>query len=279
MPVSVSTVVFDGYAMDLCFEMLADLGFTLVEPAFIAGYVAFDETAFTPAEATRMARRLADFGLRAQAISAHIDLGLPDSATRLERRAEFAAGVGAPILITNATSVERQGRFLATLDAVLPRIGNLGLMLALENPGHGTGALLDCGISGARVLAAFPDPALRLNYDVGNAMTYGACRTDALADLQAAAPVVAHVHLKDVIEDEAGWHFCPVGDGIVGIAAVLDWLARTHPDLPLGLELPLRLFRPGFADPVRRPHPPSLDEIRQALRRSSDFLRDHAISI
>jgi sugar phosphate isomerase/epimerase len=270
--VSVSTVVFDGYAMDAAFAELAALGVTRVEPAFIKGYVAFDESAFSAVAAARMADVLARSGLTAQALSAHIDLGEADSADRLLHRMDFAAGIGAGIVITNATTRDRRAGLDATLARCLPRCAAMGLVLALENPGHGADALLPHGVAGAALVQEIAHPALRLNYDIGNAVTYGALAGPVLADLAAALPFAAHLHIKDVVERGADWEFCAIGQGMVGYAPLLDWLAGQPGTPPLGLELPLRLHRPGRADPERRSSPPSPEAIRHALRISLEVI-------
>ena len=72
---SVSTVVFDGHDLEAGFALLSALGIMAVEPAFIKGYMPFDETTFSPSAGRVMAQALARHGLVASALSAHIDLG------------------------------------------------------------------------------------------------------------------------------------------------------------------------------------------------------------
>lgn len=99
--VSVSTVVFDGHPLEIAFGTLAALGLRYVKPAYIQGYMDFDESAFTPSAAKICRDRLVATGLAALAISAHIDLGRGDARDKLERRIRFVAAIGASILITN----------------------------------------------------------------------------------------------------------------------------------------------------------------------------------
>ncbi|RYD93641.1 MAG: hypothetical protein EOP61_23205 [Sphingomonadales bacterium] len=69
-----------------------------------------------------------------------------------------------------------------------------------------------------------------------------------------------------------GWEFCALGAGNVDLAA---YLAAIPHDLPLSLELPLRLSRPGYGDPVRNVDPLALGDLRAALAQSLDFVRQH----
>src|ERR1700710_358398 len=91
--VSISTVLFDGYPMKTAIEEIARSGARFVEPAFIQGYIDFDETSFATAPA-RVLRAMAQAaGLGVHAISAHMDLSAVDAVEMLDRRIGFAHDV------------------------------------------------------------------------------------------------------------------------------------------------------------------------------------------
>ncbi len=69
-PLAVSTALFDGYPMELALAEIAGAGVAFAEPAFIAGYVDFDETSFSPAAAKHLAAAMAAAGLSAIAVVA-----------------------------------------------------------------------------------------------------------------------------------------------------------------------------------------------------------------
>ncbi|WP_210529025.1 sugar phosphate isomerase/epimerase family protein [Rubellimicrobium arenae] len=265
MTPAVSTAAFDGHPWEVAFDSLAALGVEHVEPAFIKGYVAFTEEDFQPAAAARMARLLSDRGLRPQGVSAHMDLSAPDAGRMLDRRIGFAAELGASHLITNAGPAAGREAILRRLEAALPALDDAGLILALENPGHGSGDLIGRGEEGAALAARLDHPRLRLNLDVGNLLTYAGGLEPGLS---AALPHAAHAHLKDVAADGPDWRFVPLGTGLVDWPEVARTIARLAPDLPLAIELPLRLWRPGRGDPVRQPEPRPVPVIEEALRRS-----------
>ena len=261
--ISFSTVLLDGINLAAGLRMLADAGARCVEPAFIEGYMPFDETVFVENKGRALAAVIADCGLSVTAVSAHTDLGQDDSSDRLLRRLDFAQGLGAQILISNATTGSRRAVLDQTLSKCLPAFQSAGIVLALENPGHGRDALIADGASGAALLAQFDHASLRLNYDIGNAYTYGARRLGLLADLRDALPWTAHLHLKDVQEHQGDWTFCAIGAGQVGYDA---GVAALFPhDVPLGIEVPLRLFRPGRGDPIRRSEPVTPETLRRTV--------------
>lgn len=267
--VSVSTALFDGYPMEQAIEEIALAGALSVEPAYIKGYVEFDESAFCEASATRMRHILAAAGLPAIAVSAHLDLGLRDALEMLERRIRYAAGIGARFLITNAGSASRRDDILSVLEKVIPVCEASGIVIALENPGHGSGDMLGDGRMGAELLARIGSPSVRMNYDAGNVFTYSRGCVQPHADFPAARAYVAHLHLKDIISVSGDWEFTAAGQGIIDYASLWPLLP---PDLPIALELPLRLTRPGRGDPVRRSRRLQLDQIRSALSASLKWI-------
>lgn len=271
MKAAVSTVVFDGIGLARGAAILAALGVEEAEPAYIDGYTPFDETTFTAAEGRRVARLFAAEGVAVRTVSVHTDLGQGDGADRLARRLEFACGLGADTMISNATRTEALPDLRRTLDAALPRLEQAGVVLALENPGHGTGAALPDGRAGAALVAAVGSPWLRLNYDIGNAFTYAGGRIDLTADLAAAGPHARRLHLKDVAASGADWSFCPLGAGVVGYGSRVP--ASALDGIDLTVEHPIRLWRPGRGDPVRRAAPPTPEEARQAVAASLAALR------
>lgn len=264
---AISTAAFDGHPMEAALDGIAALGVGLVEPAYIRGYTEFDEGSFSESAAGRLRLALAERGLRARGVSAHMDLSGPDAPGMLARRIGFAGALGAGILITNAGPAEGRAAILACLDGALPALEAAGVVLALENPGHGAGDLIGQGEDGAALVAALGSPHVRLNVDVGNLLTYAG---GVEPGLSAALPQAAHAHLKDVAEDGPDWRFVPLGEGMVDWRAAAGVMARLAPGLPVAVELPLRLRRPGRGDPVRAREPLPIPAIRDALRRSLD---------
>lgn len=259
---SVSTAVFDGHPLEAGLDLLARLGVLAVEPAFIQGYVDFDETAFAPLATASISDKIRARGLSVQALSAHMDLSQPDAVPMLARRIDCAARLGAPVLITNAGPEAEWPRILEVLRAAAPRAADAGVIIALENPGHGQGDLIGTGVKGATRIQMVDHPAVRLNIDVGNYATYGG-GIDPLADINTALAYAAHVHLKDYAVSGQDWIFTALGQGDIDF----DRLPPKLCHLPIGIELPLRLRRPNRGDP-RRGAPLSMAAIEDAIRKS-----------
>lgn len=270
--VAVSTVVFDGLDLMLGARILSALGVPEVEVAYIEGYMPFDEGTFTERAGREVAALFSDHGVSVGAVSAHTDLGRDDSVERLLRRLDFAAGAGVETIVSNTTTAGARSAFMRNVDAALPRFADAGVVLAIENPGHGRGVLVPDGRSGAAVVAEWSTPWLRLNYDIGNAYTYAEGRIDLAADLEAALPFVRRIHLKDVMAAGPDWIFCHLGAGAVGYGTRLSLAPLRGFDLTL--EHPIRLWRPNRADPVRRSAIPKQEDVERAITASIRTLDD-----
>lgn len=269
--VSISTVLFDGYPMDRAIEEIARSGASYVEPAFIKGYVEFDERAFAPRSALTFRASLDAAGLGVYALSAHMDLASDDATAALDRRIGFAQDIGARVLITNAGPFSGRDRIKGTIQTLLPRLELWGGVLALENPGHGTGDLIGSATEGQAFVHEIATDHVRLNHDTANVFTYSRGVLQPEPDWRRASSVIAHAHLKDIRETEDGWSFCPIGSGDVDLHS---YLAALPQSLPLSIELPLRLDRPQRADPKRNSSVKAVDELCAALSQSLEYLEN-----
>ena len=269
--VSLSTVAFDGHARPVALEAAARLGFGHVEPAYIQGYMDFTEDDLGDVPAVRLRAELAAHGLGCVAVSAHMDAGGEDAAAMLSRRLRFAAGIGASFVVTNTTTRGRREAFLRHVAAVLPLAQSLGVALAFENPGFGDDSLIGRAADAAAVLDEFRSPWVTLNYDAGNVFTFNYERVAPQDDLPLALPLARHLHLKDVLASADGWQFVALGEGSIDTPALLRMLAGG--DVPVALELPLRLERPGCGPMVRQRDPLPVPVIESAVARSLAFVR------
>jgi sugar phosphate isomerase/epimerase len=265
--ISVSTVAYDGYPFETSFAELARLGIKLVEPAYINGYMVFTEEAFETVAVAAMKTRLKQYGLSSLAISAHMDTGAADAEAMLARRIRFTAGIGARYTITNSTTHDRRQQLEKTLDANLRLAEKLGVIIALENPGHGNTNIMMDAERGAELVRAFNSPFLRMNYDTSNALTCTEGGTRPESDIDYAMPISSHMHLKDVVRAEDRWRYVAIGAGEIDYPKLLSKL-KPRLDLPLTIELPLRLQRKLHQDPQRETDLSPLPTIAHAIKKS-----------
>ena len=278
-PITVSTMVYHGHSDAVAFRHLAELGVRYVEPAYIASYrpQAAAHDFFSAGRGRALQRALRRHHLQCLAVSAHMDLGGDGAAPAAAARLEFCAEAGAAILITNAAARARQQHLWRTVDTVLPRAESLGITVALENPGDPGDSVLGAAADATVLLQRFDSRFLALNYDCSNVFSFSRGTIRPEADLAAAVPYLAHLHIKDLAAlPRGGWRFTPIGRGITDYRSILARVASALPEVPIGLELPLRFRRnPAWAIRLDRGSPPlTLDAIGAAILQSVHFVQE-----
>ncbi len=266
--VSVSLAAYDGYETPQALESLARLGVRSVEPAYLPGTEPFDESIFSAAHARHMVAWLRLAGLGCDSVSADLDLAGPEAGAALSRRLDFAAALGASLLVIPASWQRTERRALAHLAAVSMQVEALGLQVALA-PSVEAGAL--SLPNAADLVAASQLPWLGLDFD-----TMSAAQTQPglnVADqFEAVRSGCLHLHLGDARAQD-GWFPVALGEGLADCDRVLRKLARQS--LSLTLELPLRMRRSRTGQLRRAPYRIPLPDIEATVARSLSFVSAH----
>lgn len=267
--ISVSTMAFDGYSLEIALDELAALGVRYIELASVDKvFQHLVEEDFCEARAAWLWQQMTSRGLACVSLSGHMDLSQPDSVDRFARRLEFAHAIGAKIVNTIAGPTEGLAGFQANISAIGGRAAELGLSLALENHGD----LVDHGQQIVAFIEQIGIPAVRVNYDTGNAWYYSKGAIDPVAEIERLAPVVAHVHLKSpqIIDGLMRW--VALGEGELDLAATGRVLRERLPNIPLSFELSPRQRSRDFEPRWRGQEVPPLPEIRGIISRSLSAL-------
>jgi sugar phosphate isomerase/epimerase len=272
--VSVSTAAFDGYDLSVAINEISRLGVEHVEVAFIQGYMdPFDEDYFSEMNAKMIQGLLSDTGLSCFAFSAHMDLAAKGAVDIFKKRMVFAKTVGAKIIITNAGPRPQEKEFIQNIVALADIAKSLDMIIALENPGDGKENVVNSGETGASIIKHIASDWVRLNYDFGNVISHFFERLRPEEDFTYALPFSAHLHIKDVKSNGQGWSFVEIGKGSIDYSFILKTLASKYPQIPISLEIPLRITRDRDASPRRAASPLPLDEIRNVLKGSLNYVK------
>jgi sugar phosphate isomerase/epimerase len=268
--VSVSTMAFDGYPLEQALDELAGLGVRYVEPASVDKiFQHLVEADFCDARAAWLRDQLAARGMVCHSLSAHMDLSQPDSVERFGRRLEFAAAVGAAVVNTIAGPAQNAKGFRANIPAIGKRARDLGLVVALENHGD----LLDREGQILACIREVDDPAIRVNYDTGNAWYYARGNIDPVAELALLAPVVGHVHVKSAKVMDGLLRWVALGDGQLDLAGIARVLNTALPGVAVSYELSPRQRSRDFEPRWRTPDVPPLAELRATIAQSLQALQ------
>ncbi len=263
--VSVSTMAFDGYSLEVALDELAALGVKIVEPASVDKiFQHLVEADFCEAQAAWLRGLLAARGQRCVSLSAHMDLTQPNSVERFRRRLEFARAIGASVVNTIAGPAGHLEGFRKNIPTIAGHAEGLGLVLALENHGD----LLDRDRQILDFIRAVDHPVVRVNYDTGNAWYYSKGTLDPVAELSLLAPVVAHVHVKTPKIEDGMLRWVALGDGALDLPAAARVLKEKLPGVPVSYELSPRQRSRDFEPRWRTPEIPPLELIRTMIFQS-----------
>ena len=263
--VSVSTMAFDGYPLETALDEMAALDVTYVEPASVDKiFQHLVEEDFCDERAAWLRNALTARRLVCLSLSVHMDLTGPDVVERFHRRLAFARNVGARCVNSIAGPAGKLAEFHKNIAAIADRARDLGVMVALENHGD----LLDRGQQVVDFIRDINHPAIRVNYDTGNAWYYSKGQINPVEELALLAPVVAHVHVKTPKIMDGLLRWVALGDGILDLPALARVLKEQMPGVPISYELSPRQRSRDFEPRWRTPEIPPLEELRALIGQS-----------
>lgn len=177
--------------------------------------------------------RLGAAGLTALVVRGDADLGRADALDHLAQQLATceALGVRYMFLSPKHTGIDREAAI-----AKLKQAGDLArkhnVTIALEtHPDLGTNAATHL-----ETMKAVDHPNVRVNFDTGN-ITYYNPGADPVAELEAIAPYVATVELKDHNRKPKAWFFPALGTGRIDFPGILGVLDAHGYDGPVTIEV------------------------------------------
>ena len=274
-PLIISTAAYDGYDLAVAFREIVQAGVNLVEIAFIEGYTdPFSEDYFNDDNAAKIAALLAEFGLRCLSFSSHVNLSQEGIVNIFKNRMRFARKLGARYIISNAAPLPDKDHFMQNIAELGQTAASLGMVIALENPGDGNPNVIDSAEPAARIIEEIGLTSVTINYDFGNLLSHCFNQLKPEQDYKHVLQHAGHFHIKDVVFDKtSGWHFTEIGKGAIDYETILKDLTAFSDSVPLSLEIPLRVTRAPDASPRRGSQPVALEEIRQVMTGSVNFVK------
>lgn len=255
-PLAGHTNSYHTYSHDEALQGIAEAGYSAVELSAVPGWT---EHVDLDADQGELRRKLEGYGLDPVSLSAHSDLTTAEGLAHGVKAVRWAADYGIPIVNTavggHQSADENEAAFLANIGAMADEAEQAGIAIGLEIHGD----IMASGRKSLPLLEKISRDSVKVNYDTANVEFYSGDK--AVDDLEAIAPHLAHVHLKDTAGGKGVWDFGAIGSGSVDFARVLEILEQAGYTGPLSVELEFQ----------GEPWPP-LEEVDESMRRSYEHL-------
>jgi sugar phosphate isomerase/epimerase len=174
-----------------------------------------------PEEVDALKALVAQHGLEPAVYVPRVPLSLPDNdyLAAWDREIAVAVRLGTPYLQVGGTNDASQyDRYVLLMQQVAKRAGRHGCTIVLKPHGGISATAADC----LRVVQQVAHPAFRITYDPGNVIYYTG--TDPLAGLEALAPYVVALCIKDSTGGRHGSVHLQPGRGDVDLARLFTLL-------------------------------------------------------
>lgn len=268
--ISVGTLVYDGYDLKTALENLSQLGIRYVELDSIKGLFEHIRPKDFKDEKVRdkIKGLLQEFHLSCVSFSAHMDLTTAGAISEFERRMLFARELGVKIINTIAGPSEKLNIFYKNISSIDKMAKSLGLIIALETHGD-----IISHSESKKVLEKIASSNIKINYDFVNVAQLTKKRINLREDFASILNWVAHLHLKDIVLKEDIWDFTEIGKGEINYPEIFQLLGDCQRNIPVSIELPLRLRVSTKGCPWKTESIPKIEIINYIVKRSFQYVK------
>lgn len=269
--VSVSTIAYDGYDLEVTLNQLSQLGVQYVELDAIEGLsehitsLDLEDSGF----AEKISSIMTELGLRSLAFSGHIDLTREGAVPDFEKRMRFARNLGVKIINTFSGPVEKIDNFYKNIAAIDKIAKSLDLMVALETHGD-----IISDKSSLEAIEKINSDNIKVNYDFVNTFHAAEGKIDIEEDFKSMLLHIVYLHLKDTRIQADIWEFPQIGTGIMDYRNIFKVLKHSKKNIPLCIELPLRLEKEKGGPPAKTKPRPKIEQINSAVSGSLEYVKE-----
>ncbi len=256
---------YHTYSLDETLAGIAQAGFSYVELSAVRNWTEHVPLEATDAQIEEIKAKMARLGLKASCLSGHSDLTTAEGVADGKKAIRLCQKLGLTLMNTaiggHYSEDEDQAAFMTHIHDLADDAAAHGVTLALEVHGD----IMASGQLSLPLIKEINRKNVRINYDTANCVFYGG--VEAVDDLRAVVPYLAHIHLKDTGGGQRDWNFPAIGEGRLDFAAILKILAEEGYTAPLSVEIEFQ----------GEPWPP-LTEVDRSMRVSYEHLNRLGLS-
>ena len=276
LEISLGTNIFDGYSLFDALIYTSENGLKSVEIASIDGVCEHIKPEDMSDELlAEVKSKLKKLKLKIVAFSGHVDLTVEEGLRRFFKKMEFAKGLGAKIINTNAGPLSRLQQFKDNIKAVIEKAEELNIKVGLESHGD----IISSAHDSLGIIKEINHPLIRLNYDTGNVYYHSKKIIDPSEDIIDALDFIEYIHLKDIRVESRKIEYCALGDGSIKLNDIFNILKQYDRIIPMTIEIPIYLFCYGWGPLKKGKTPLEIEKIKEAIQKSVDYIKKFGIEI
>jgi len=268
--IAISTTAYDGYSIEVALEQISTLDCKYVEPAAITGIIEHIKPEnFNDNYVLYLKNILHKYDLASISFSGHVNLTDEDIIPVFKKRMDFAKKIGAEIINTNAGPKEKSVIFYRNIATIAKYAKDLDITVALEPHGD----IINSGKESKQVIERIESNYIKINYDFANVLYYSDGKIRPEDDFRYILEYTAHLHIKDILLSGDVWSFTQIGQGIINYERVFETLKNGKYEVPMSVELPLRLSGKGDNSLQKSATIPQIKEINRIVKGSLEYIK------
>lgn len=255
---------YHGFTLEEAVEGASRAGIKLIELAGVNGWTEHVRNDYTDAQITEVLDLLKSNDIKAIGMCGHTNIQTKEGQETFKKNLQLAQRLGVQYVTLSTGETHGDGSVIGDdteLVNIIRELGlfakSLGLDMAIETHGNNFA-------TGQNVIALLKKvnlPNVRLNYDTGNVVFYGA--TEPYDDLDASTGSILGIHLKDKSGAQNEWNFPAVGRGDLDFDRILKILKKNGCKVALSIEIEFTPAGPNGVEDVHESLAYSVNTIKR----------------
>lgn len=263
-PICLNSNTYHGFTLEEAVEGAFRAGIKLIELAGVNGWTEHVKNDFSDLQIKNVLNLLKEHDIEAIGMCGHTNIQSKEGQDTFKKNLILAKKLGVKY-VTLSTGETHGDVSVIGDDTELVNIirdlgtvaANLGLEMAIET--HGNNYATGHSISG--LLKKVNMPNVRMNYDTGNVVFYGAI--EPYDDLEASTGLITGIHLKEKTGAQNEWNFPAIGRGDLDFDRILKILKKNACTTALSIEIEFTPAGPNGVEDVHESLAYSVNTIKR----------------
>ena len=263
-PICLNSNSYHGFTLEEAVEGAHRAGIKLIELAGVEGWTEHVRNDYSDVQIAKVLELLKANDIQAIGMCGHTNIQSKEGQETFKKNLQLAKRLGVQYVTLSTGETHGDESVIgddAELVNIIRELGqvakDLGLEMAIETHGNN----YSTGEKVSALLKKIDMPNVRLNYDTGNVVFYGAIMP--YEDLDKSTGSIRGIHLKEKAGAQNEWNFPAVGRGDLDFGRILGILKKNGCTTPLSIEIEFTPAGPNGVEDVHESLAYSVDTIKR----------------